>query len=207
MPTQTRIVAPGPSERTVKDSDGTILKVPADWSLLPPGDAGLYDILSDPDSLTLAEGFSFTNNPNYNEPTIVTSLFEHTEGQQGFLIKRAPLTISPIEATKTFGDGFDFSALSFANKAAIVAGSLKNGNTIDDIGVFSEGTALTSGAGSYRIFTDEDPIGSNGFKQSNYDITYLELADGFSVGKRPLELTPLPQSKQYGTMGRRWSPR
>ncbi|TWT49660.1 hypothetical protein Pla22_48580 [Rubripirellula amarantea] len=34
-------VGPGPDERSVRFTDGTIKQVPADWSLLPPGDAGL----------------------------------------------------------------------------------------------------------------------------------------------------------------------
>ena len=34
-------VAPGPSLRTVRTAAGAVLRVPADWSLLPPGDAGL----------------------------------------------------------------------------------------------------------------------------------------------------------------------
>lgn len=33
--------SPGPSQRTVRDAQGNVLNVPADWSLLPPGDAGL----------------------------------------------------------------------------------------------------------------------------------------------------------------------
>jgi hypothetical protein len=41
MPDQTRIVAPGPSDRTVRTMDGQILHAPADWDLLPPGDATL----------------------------------------------------------------------------------------------------------------------------------------------------------------------
>jgi hypothetical protein len=41
MPEQTRVVAPGPKERTVRTSGGQILEPPADWDLLPPGDAGL----------------------------------------------------------------------------------------------------------------------------------------------------------------------
>ena len=41
MPDQTRIVAPGPADRTVRTADGQILHAPADWELLPPGDAGL----------------------------------------------------------------------------------------------------------------------------------------------------------------------
>jgi hypothetical protein len=41
MPHQTRIVAPGPSDRTVRTGDGQILHAPADWELLPPGDPGL----------------------------------------------------------------------------------------------------------------------------------------------------------------------
>jgi hypothetical protein len=41
MPSETRIVAPGPRDRTVLLNDGVVLNVPEDWSLLPPGDAGL----------------------------------------------------------------------------------------------------------------------------------------------------------------------
>lgn len=41
MPTQTRIVAPGPVERSVRTSDGEILRAPEGWELLPPGDATL----------------------------------------------------------------------------------------------------------------------------------------------------------------------
>jgi len=41
MPDQTWIVAPGPSDRTVRTADGKILHAPADWELLPPGDATL----------------------------------------------------------------------------------------------------------------------------------------------------------------------
>lgn len=41
MPNETRIVAPGPSGRTVRTTEGKILHAPADWELLPPGDATL----------------------------------------------------------------------------------------------------------------------------------------------------------------------
>lgn len=41
MPNKTRIVTPGPSDRTVRAPDGRILNAPADWELLPPGDAAL----------------------------------------------------------------------------------------------------------------------------------------------------------------------
>jgi hypothetical protein len=41
MPDQTRIVAPGPAPRTVIAANGQVLRPPADWVLLPPGDAGL----------------------------------------------------------------------------------------------------------------------------------------------------------------------
>ena len=41
MPEQTRIVAPGADERHVLLADGQVLQVPADWELLPPGDAAL----------------------------------------------------------------------------------------------------------------------------------------------------------------------
>lgn len=41
MPDQTRIVRPGPSERTVRTENGEVLTVPEGWSLLEPGDPGL----------------------------------------------------------------------------------------------------------------------------------------------------------------------
>ena len=41
MPDQTRIVTPGPTDRTVRTADGHILHAPANWELLPPGDATL----------------------------------------------------------------------------------------------------------------------------------------------------------------------
>ena len=41
MPQQSRIVAPGANDRSVCTAAGEILDPPADWSLLPPGDAAL----------------------------------------------------------------------------------------------------------------------------------------------------------------------
>ena len=37
--TRSRVVSPGREERIVRDEHGVILKVPDDWTLLPPGDA------------------------------------------------------------------------------------------------------------------------------------------------------------------------
>lgn len=39
MPTETRKVAPGPEERTVRFDGGRIVEVPEGWASLPPGDA------------------------------------------------------------------------------------------------------------------------------------------------------------------------
>jgi hypothetical protein len=41
MPTQTRTVSPGPDDRSVRSSDGQLLRPPADWTLVPPGDPAL----------------------------------------------------------------------------------------------------------------------------------------------------------------------
>lgn len=41
MPQKTRVVSPGPSERSVRTDEGELLTVPKNWDLLPPGDAGL----------------------------------------------------------------------------------------------------------------------------------------------------------------------
>lgn len=41
MPEQTRIVSPGPDDRSVRTAAGEILRVPVEWMLVPPGDAAL----------------------------------------------------------------------------------------------------------------------------------------------------------------------
>lgn len=41
MPTKQRIVTPGVQPRTVRSASGEILQVPAEWDLVPPGDAAL----------------------------------------------------------------------------------------------------------------------------------------------------------------------
>lgn len=41
MSTESKVVSPGPNERTVRTDGGQILPVPKGWKLLPPGDAGL----------------------------------------------------------------------------------------------------------------------------------------------------------------------
>lgn len=41
MPTETRIVSPGPKPNTVRTDAGAVLEIPLGWALLPPGDAGV----------------------------------------------------------------------------------------------------------------------------------------------------------------------
>ena len=41
MTIASRLVSPGPSDKTVRAEDGKILPIPVGWELLPPGDAGL----------------------------------------------------------------------------------------------------------------------------------------------------------------------
>lgn len=41
METTSKVVTPGPDDRSVRNLDGSVSTVPADWQLLPPGDAGL----------------------------------------------------------------------------------------------------------------------------------------------------------------------
>ena len=41
MSQESQIVSKGPRPRTVRSSSGEVLEVPAEWELLPPGDAGL----------------------------------------------------------------------------------------------------------------------------------------------------------------------
>ena len=41
MPTETRIVSPGPTPNTVRTESGAVLQIPQGWALLSPGDAGV----------------------------------------------------------------------------------------------------------------------------------------------------------------------
>lgn len=41
MKLETRVVSPGPNDKSVRTADGAILQVPKGWELLLPGDAGL----------------------------------------------------------------------------------------------------------------------------------------------------------------------
>ena len=41
MPTESRIVSPGPDPKTVRTDKGAVLQIPPGWELLPPGDAGV----------------------------------------------------------------------------------------------------------------------------------------------------------------------
>jgi len=41
MTIESRVVAPGPNDTTVRTEDGKVVPVPSGWELLPPGDAGL----------------------------------------------------------------------------------------------------------------------------------------------------------------------
>ena len=41
MTTASRVVSPGPSDKTIRTDEGKILSIPVGWELLPPGDAGL----------------------------------------------------------------------------------------------------------------------------------------------------------------------
>ncbi|HYE21051.1 MAG TPA: DUF2293 domain-containing protein [Tepidisphaeraceae bacterium] len=41
MPTQTRVLSPGPTPTSFRAPDGQVLTPPKDWACLPPGDAGL----------------------------------------------------------------------------------------------------------------------------------------------------------------------
>src|SRR5687767_3448953 len=41
MPHQTRLVSPGPDDRSVRTADGQVLRPPGNWVRVPPGDPGL----------------------------------------------------------------------------------------------------------------------------------------------------------------------
>ena len=41
MPTQSRVAFPGPTANSIRTADGSVVTVPDEWELVPPGDPGL----------------------------------------------------------------------------------------------------------------------------------------------------------------------
>jgi len=86
----------------------------------------------------------------------------------GSTIDKATLTVSANSTRKTPGDTLIFQGTEFTTGS----GQLKNGETVTNVMLVSDGAPASAQTGSYRIEAS-DVQGENGFVVGNYDITYV----------------------------------
>ena len=105
----------------------------------------------------------------------------------------APLSITPNDQTKVYGDSFTFGLLD------ITIAGLVGGDTITSVDLTSPATALTADvptgieSGPYLIVADN----AVGTRLTNYDITFN--FGSFDVTPAPLTITANDQTKVYAT--------
>jgi filamentous hemagglutinin family protein len=105
---------------------------------------------------------------------------EAGSGRTSAAITPAPLTLQADNATKVYGTAFAPANTAFTTPVAPVAGE-----TVTSVAETSDGSAadVSVAGGPYQIdITPGSATGTNGFIESNYDITYLPGA---------LSVTPL----------------
>jgi hypothetical protein len=127
MPEQTRIVGPGPSDRTVCTADGQVLTAPDDWELLPPGDAALTRRVK-------AAGPSWTVQQKKGRKTFSLGVWapadriaalrlelESERGTDAYAKRRASSTARRQRAQSAYVEDFQGAVLAFLNFSAIHA--------------------------------------------------------------------------------------
>lgn len=131
---------------------------------------GSYDINYASGSLASAMGYSimYANRTN------------------GITVAAAPLTISALDATKTYGDLYGFSASDYN-----VTGLL-NTDSVSSVTLASAGAAATANVGSYAITAGS----AAGTGLSNYTITYNGAT--LDVDPATLTITAHDAGKTYG---------
>jgi gliding motility-associated-like protein len=129
--------------------------------------------------------------------TVVASPATNTVTMPLSTVSSAPLTITPNNENKPYGDILIDGAGPV--KFAITAGALKNGNTLSGaIYVYGQGKAAMVNVGVYNNAVGITNLaGSDGFLATNYDITYI--LGNINVLPANLTITASSATKVYGT--------
>ena len=101
-------------------------------------------------------------------------------------VSAAPLTITPTSESKTYGSLYTLTAYTVTG--------LQNSDAVTGVTLTSSGTVATATVGSYAITASA----ATGSALDNYSITYA-TGSTLTVNAAPLVVTPLPQTKAYGT--------
>ncbi|MGJ8697965.1 MAG: beta strand repeat-containing protein [Verrucomicrobiaceae bacterium] len=157
-------------------------------------DAGLYSSeinISSPVTGTPGTGDGFLES-NYD--------ITFTSGD--LLVKPRPITVSPTQQEKIYGNVLVLDTASFTVTDLDNDAVLPNNESINTVSVISRGGHDSSTTSSAVTYADDLEItgvasSSNGFELTNYSIDFSNLAD-FVINRRAVTLTALQQEKDYG---------
>jgi filamentous hemagglutinin family protein len=159
-------------------------------------DAGLYENEIKIDGLVNVVGSA----PAASPASFDNANYAFTLVDGDLLIKKRPITLTALDQTKTYGEGFDLTQRpEFTLQDVSLGASLPNGELINSVDLLSaaDNGGTTSDAGSY---SDDLSIAalhtSTDFKLSNYDPTYVK--GDFQVDRRSITISLLDQVKPYG---------
>ncbi|PYJ05480.1 MAG: hypothetical protein DME95_03925, partial [Verrucomicrobia bacterium] len=110
----------------------------------------------------------------------------------GLTVNAIALDITANNQSKNYGDTFTFTGSEFT----VVAGQLKNSDSVTSVTLSSAGAAATAtvGGSPYTIV----PSAAVGSGLGNYNISYHDASIGLTVNVIALDITANNQSKTYG---------
>jgi hypothetical protein len=103
-----------------------------------------------------------------------------------------PITITALDSTKTYGDAITLTNTRFA----LTAGSYAASESVTTVTLTSTGTPAMANATTHPIVPAAPFTGANGFKISNYAVTYVNGT--LTVNPRPITLSAAHITKTYG---------
>ncbi|NWK55876.1 filamentous hemagglutinin N-terminal domain-containing protein [Verrucomicrobiaceae bacterium N1E253] len=120
------------------------------------------------------------------------------------LINPRPITVTPSQQEKTYGDVYtlrnDNTAFTVLDKDG--GAILPNGETVDTVNIISRGGHDASTTSNALVYPDDLQItsfgtGGSGFKASNYTFDFTNLGD-FVINRRAATINATAQRKDYG---------
>ncbi|MFM6995352.1 MAG: MBG domain-containing protein [Sediminibacterium sp.] len=110
-------------------------------------------------------------------------------------VTKAPLTISATEVDKVYGTVLNTAT----NSNKFISSGVLNDEVISAVSLIPNSAAVSAStpAGNTYILTPAAAVGTNGFDEANYEITYVPYSG--TVAKAPLTIAAIDLVKVYGT--------
>ncbi|MCH1507802.1 MAG: filamentous hemagglutinin N-terminal domain-containing protein, partial [Akkermansiaceae bacterium] len=136
------------------------------------------------------------------------SNYDITYTSGDLLVNPRPITVSPVQQDKTYGDSYtlrnDKTAFTILDNGLTDGGNaaLPNEETIDTVSIISRGGNDASTISDAVTYADDLEItgfgsGSNGFNPDNYSFNFSNLGD-FVINRRAAQIIASAQEKDYG---------